>query len=241
MVEQPPEGPSWGRLADRSGLAAVLDPADTVGIKNRLIDRVHKRALGRALGKTSGLRVLDFGCGNGRLSVWLAGRGARVTGIDATPEMIESARRSAPHVSFQHFDGSAIPLADASIDAVISAYVLQYYVADTGTYVGFLREFRRVLAPSGRVAMVEQVTNGSIGRGGVLEQYIDGLREAPFTIDHIRPVRAGGSRIVELAQSWPRLERLALFEMLLPLEARLLAGSRLRGDAYIDYLFLARP
>src|ERR671939_1096165 len=45
-----------------------------------------------------GRRVLDVGCGTGRLEVAL-GEQARVWGIDATPEMLDVARRQAPHAA----------------------------------------------------------------------------------------------------------------------------------------------
>jgi len=53
---------------------------------------VHGRALVRAVGKVRGLRVLDVGCGQGWFSRQLAGRGARVVGLDWSAGMIAIAR-----------------------------------------------------------------------------------------------------------------------------------------------------
>src|SRR5882757_1696759 len=47
------------------------------------------------VGDVSGRRVLDLGCGEGAYSRALAGRGARVTGIDGSPRLIEVARTRA--------------------------------------------------------------------------------------------------------------------------------------------------
>jgi SAM-dependent methyltransferase len=239
MVEQPPEGPTWSDLADRAGLAAVLDPADVDGTKNSLIDRAHKRALTRALGPVGGLRVLDFGCGNGRLSIWLAELGADVVGIDATVEMIESARREAPALPFHVFDGRRVPVDAGTIDVVLSVFVLQYYVSEADAYASLLRELRRVLKPSGRLIMVEQVTSGVLGRGGTEVQYRQGLRAAAFDIDAARPVRAGSSRIVPLVQRWPILGGLPFLDGLMALEARVAGREEPRGPAYVDFLFAA--
>jgi len=92
-------GANWSELAQLEGLAAVLDPGDTQGAKNRAIDRAHKRALRKGCGDLRGARALDFGCGNGRLSAWLAGRGASVDGVDATEEMLAVARRAVPRLA----------------------------------------------------------------------------------------------------------------------------------------------
>lgn len=76
------------------GLAAVCSygmPA----FYNRLIDWCQRLALRRWLHVRPGERVLDVGCGVGRWSCRLAARGARVTGVDLSPTMIERAGRRA--------------------------------------------------------------------------------------------------------------------------------------------------
>ena len=125
---QPEAGPTWAERAQLDPLAAVLDPEDRSGGKNQLIDRVHKRALGRALGDVRGTTALDFGCGTGRLSDWLVRRGAKVVGVDVTPEMVAVARSNVPRARFGTIDGRMLPFADGAFDVLISVYVLQYYV-----------------------------------------------------------------------------------------------------------------
>ena len=72
--------------------------------------------------------VLDFGSGTGRLSEWLVSRGARVTAVDATAEMVEVARRRAPEARHFRVDRLRTPFRPAAFDVVVTAYVLQYYV-----------------------------------------------------------------------------------------------------------------
>src|SRR5262249_19650637 len=144
-------------------LAGVLDPADTRGGKNRLIDRVHKLALGRAAGDVRRSRALDFGCGTGRLSQWLVDRGADVDGVDVTPEMLAAARGRVRGARSHEIGGETLPFDEGSFDLVVTAYVLQYYVGKPSPIPA---EIARVLRPGGRLVAIEQITDGDIGRGG---------------------------------------------------------------------------
>ena len=104
-----------------------------------------------ALRLNRGARVLDAGCGSGQLAIALAERGARVTGIDLSPEMIRRARDHGRErgVDIEWRTGDVLQLADplAVFDA-IQARVLLQFVPDVA---GVLRELRRVLKPGGRL------------------------------------------------------------------------------------------
>jgi 2-polyprenyl-3-methyl-5-hydroxy-6-metoxy-1,4-benzoquinol methylase len=104
-----------------------------------------------ALRLSQGARVLDAGCGSGQLAIALAERGARVTGIDLSPEMIRHARDHARDrgVDIEWRTGDVTELADplAVFDAIQARVVLQF-VPDVSRA---LRELRRVLKPGGRL------------------------------------------------------------------------------------------
>jgi 2-polyprenyl-3-methyl-5-hydroxy-6-metoxy-1,4-benzoquinol methylase len=104
-----------------------------------------------ALRLNRGARVLDAGCGSGQLAIALAERGARVTGIDLSPEMIRRARNHGRErgADIEWRTGDVLQLADplAVFDA-IQARVLLQFVPDVA---GVLRELRRVLKPGGRL------------------------------------------------------------------------------------------
>jgi SAM-dependent methyltransferase len=89
-------------------------------------------------------RILDLGCGDGQLTVRLAATGAQVAGVDASPEMVTSAR--ARGVIAEVGNAEALPHADASFDAVFSNAAL-HWVRDQDA---MLSEVHRVLKPGGR-------------------------------------------------------------------------------------------
>jgi ubiquinone/menaquinone biosynthesis C-methylase UbiE len=101
---------------------------------------------------TPGRDLLDVGCGPGTITVDLARRLApgRVVGVDSSAEIVETARRDAgevPNLEFRTGDAYALPVEDASFDAVHAHQLLQH-LADP---VAALREMRRACRPTGVV------------------------------------------------------------------------------------------
>jgi ubiquinone/menaquinone biosynthesis C-methylase UbiE len=99
------------------------------------------------IGPPAGLRILDVGCGDAALAVDLSKRGGTVTGVDASPEMIEAGRQRAlqqgEHVTLDVAKVQALPFAADTFDAVVAVTVL-CFVEDAGAA---LREMARVLRP----------------------------------------------------------------------------------------------
>jgi SAM-dependent methyltransferase len=121
------------------------------------LDRMLE-SVGAQLGP--GDAVLDLGCGVGRLTRVLAGRVSTVQGIDVSAEMIERAKANLAerdNVAFHVGDGTSLqPVADASVDTVISLVVFQH-IPDPQVTLGYVREIGRVLRPGGWTAF--QVSN----------------------------------------------------------------------------------
>lgn len=70
-------------------------------------------------------RVLDLGCGTGQLTHAIAGRGARVTGLDSSPAMIETAQREFPNLDFVLADATDFSFPEP-FDAVFSNAALHW-------------------------------------------------------------------------------------------------------------------
>lgn len=111
--------------------------------------------LWRFLGEVSGLDVLDAGCGTGYLARQLARKGARVTGVDLSPAMVDKARHLAADQGLSmtlHSESceTLSSVAEASQDRLVSNYVLQ----DLPDYRAALAACRRVLRPGGRAVLI---------------------------------------------------------------------------------------
>ncbi|PQZ93748.1 SAM-dependent methyltransferase [Arthrobacter sp. MYb227] len=117
-----------------------------------LLNAFYERpAVLKLAGDVSNHRILDAGCGSGPLAQALTERGARVSGFDASEEMINLARkRLGDQTDLRVADLSqSLPYADDSFDDVVASLVF-HYLED---WVGPLEEIRRVLQPGGRLIM----------------------------------------------------------------------------------------
>lgn len=94
--------PNWDQYANLGILQAVIDPADSQGFKNRLIDRVQWRLLQPKLENTKSL--LDFGCGTGRFASRIGDMGIEYAGIDTSENMIRIAKKINQSSDFQFAD-----------------------------------------------------------------------------------------------------------------------------------------
>ena len=130
--------PDFGRLAERYD---ELRPVDENA-------RELREVLIREGGLASG-RVLDVGCGTGRLVAALSARGARAWGVDPSPEMLAVARRNVPRaVGLKRGAAEQLPFKDGSFDRAVMHLVV--HLVDRPRA---LREIRRVLIPDGKLAI----------------------------------------------------------------------------------------
>src|ERR1700728_3262798 len=85
--------------------------------------------------------ILDLGCGDGQLTQRIAASGARVLGVDSSPQMVAAAR--ARGVTAEQADAQALPYPDGSFDAVFSNAAL-HWIRDQD---GMMAAVHRVLKP----------------------------------------------------------------------------------------------
>lgn len=137
----------WERLrgSDSSFHQAVGGDFVTVGLL--------EFSLLKSLGLRPDHRVIDVGCGSGRLAAWLAGYLAAASegylGTDILPPLLAHARDISrrPDWRFELTDGQSVPAADASADFVCFFSVMTHLThEETWQYI---LEARRVLRPGG--------------------------------------------------------------------------------------------
>jgi len=120
------------------------------------------RILDLVIGGRGGLDALDVGCGTGFLSLELAGRGHRVTGIDFAPQMLEEARKKAVAqgiaARFEEGDAEQLPFPAGSFDLVMTRHVLWTLPHPEAA----IDEWIRVLRPGGRLAAMDSQFDPSV-------------------------------------------------------------------------------
>lgn len=101
---------------------------------------------------SSGDKVLDLGCGNGRLFDFLKGKNIHYTGIDQSAELLEKARKQHPHATFQEGDMVDIKAGDQQFDALfcIAAF---HHVPSRKLRAKAVKEMHRVLKKDGIVIL----------------------------------------------------------------------------------------
>jgi SAM-dependent methyltransferase len=97
----------------------------------------------------AGTRVLDVGCGSGELCALAAGRGASVSGLDASGAMVELARRRVPGADLRVGAMERLPWPDGAFDVVTAVNALAF-AADPAAA---LAELARVTRPGGQVVV----------------------------------------------------------------------------------------
>jgi ubiquinone/menaquinone biosynthesis C-methylase UbiE len=128
-------------------LGKPAEAADFILQRRYRLVRRHAPALGGAL--------LDYGCGNGAQTLLFRDDFDSIIGADVVPEFIaQFAQRlqedgTGDHWTPLHYDGRRLPVADGSIDAIVSFEVLEHVEDEAAS----LADMWRVLRPGGWVAM----------------------------------------------------------------------------------------
>jgi len=134
----------------------------TLGMEGRIRRRIISSAE-----LSPGQRVLDVGCGTGTLAIEAAkavGPDGRVDGIDPSLEMIarakSKAQASGQRLHFQEAGIESLPFPDHSFDSVLSSLAFHHF--DGPLQQAGLAEIHRVLAPGGRLTIIDFAGEGPL-------------------------------------------------------------------------------
>jgi len=114
-------------------------------------DRRWRKRVIAAVAPQPGELVLDLAAGTGTSSQPFADAGASVVPCDFSLGMLRVGKQHRPHLPFTAGDGTRLPFADATFDAVTISFGLRNIVDP----VAGLRELRRVTKPGGRLVVCE--------------------------------------------------------------------------------------
>ncbi len=121
-------------------------------------------------------RVLDLGAGTGKLTATLAAIGIEVTAVEPDPAMLAELRRLLPGVRSLPGSAEAIPLPDASVDAVLVGQALHWFdMAVAGPQI------HRVLAPGGVLAGLWNLDDDRVDWVAGLERVCEGSASATLS------------------------------------------------------------
>lgn len=160
------------------------------------LEHLHRYIMVQSL--ATGKRVLDVACGEGYGSHLLAGKAISVIGVDLDAEVVAHARAKykLANLDFLQGDCTALTLADASVDLVVSFETLEHHIE----HEAMLAELRRVLAPDG-VLLVSTPDRrhysderNYVNPFHVLELYADEFRQ--LVLGHFPNAAFYGQRIV---------------------------------------------
>jgi ubiquinone/menaquinone biosynthesis C-methylase UbiE len=163
-----------------------------------------------------GESVLDVGCGTGTLAIaatYRVGGLGSVTGVDASPEMIDRAKKKARkrgvEVNFQTAAAQSLPFRDAAFDVVLSTVML-HHLPDNARAM-CISEIRRVLKPGGRLLAVDFGGSAKQHKSLEADELMDTL--LGFEPRETAPGRLHAHAHFDLAQVIPVVNRAGLVQV----------------------------
>jgi SAM-dependent methyltransferase len=146
----------------KEGQKAMWTAGDYGEVAQRIVpvgEYIAERA-----GAEAGIELLDVATGTGNVSVPAAQAGAKVTGLDLTPKLLEEqrARAAAAGVEVELVEGDAeeLPFGDSSFDRVTSCFGVMFAPRQALAAA----ELVRVARPGGRIVVAAWTPDGMIGR-----------------------------------------------------------------------------
>ncbi|MFC9438945.1 class I SAM-dependent methyltransferase [Nocardia sp. NPDC057030] len=143
------------RQGDRLGLASSFGTAAAAYAEHRPDYARAAVRWGRA--GAPGAGVLDLGAGTGKLTATLLESGAEVVAVEPDSAMLAELRQALPGVRALAGSAEAIPLPDASVDAVLAGNAMHWFDMDVAG-----PEIARVLAPGGVLAGLWNVMDDAV-------------------------------------------------------------------------------
>ena len=175
--------------SDAEGYEALISREDHPGNIPRALDEIVN---------VKGLDVVDLGAGTGRLTMMLAPRARSISSFDISDHMLDVTRSRLKILGLNNWrvevaDHRSVPLADDSVDLVVSGWSVSYLAVwnpDSwrAELEKWLDEMKRILRPSRHIVLFESLGTGNESpiRLPHLENYYSWLDEVGFQNKWIR-------------------------------------------------------
>ncbi len=192
------------RAAEEQGLAVSMWPNNNL---NSYYHREQLSAIERLLPDVRGTRALDVGCGTGRMSRYLADRGARVLGIDFSAKAIEIARRMSPPPNPEYRVESMFDIeCSRSFDLAVSWCSIALACRDREELGKALDSIKGAVKSGGRILFCEPIHEGFLHR--VLSMDLSGFRDAltdrGFSVLEVTQLHFWPMRLALASIPWPK-------------------------------------
>ncbi|MGP4110700.1 class I SAM-dependent methyltransferase [Streptomyces sp. 4N509B] len=148
-------------MVEHDALTATREAYDAVALtyaetfrdtlRERPLERAFLGAFAEVVRGSGEARVADLGCGPGHVTAWLEEVGLTAWGVDASPAMIELARRAYPGPRFDVGSMAALDIADGVLGGVLSRWSVIH--TPPPELPAIVTEFHRVLAPGGHLLL----------------------------------------------------------------------------------------
>ena len=139
----------------------------------------------KEFGVFDGPRLLEIGCGDGRITAQLAGKATCLVAVDPSAKDLLNAARRVDKALFSRASGVQLPFADRSFDTVL--FTLSLHHQDSRLA---LKEAGRVVAPDGRILVMEPAVDGEAQQlfhffedeTAALESAMAAIVDSPFRV-----------------------------------------------------------
>ena len=166
----------WAEMTNiNNELQAIIDPNDKLGYKNHYIDLLFKTAIEQVISFGKVRNALDFGCGLGRISMWLSNKGiGQIKAVDGIEEMVNKAKKKLAkyrNINVGLYKNRQLLYDNNVFDFAIVLWVLQH-VTDTSAVNDILSELNRVVMPGKKILFIERTSNNIPHEKGMPKNYI---------------------------------------------------------------------